>query len=139
MSVNLRIVVVYFFRALSLGIGIPSLVSTLYFGWASVQLHMLNPGPLPPATQSSSALVQLIETGGRLIGGMFRLFGNLGEWLVIVVLTVSLAVFLFAVLLWFTASGLAQGKLWARILAVFCGMALLAIIALVGAVRSNMQ
>jgi len=136
--VNLRLVVVYFFRALALGIGIPSLISTVYFGWASVQLHR-NPGPLPPAAQSSNALVRLIETGGRLIGGMFRLFGNLGEWLVIVVATISLVVFLFAVLLWLTASGLAQGRLWARILAVFCGLALLAVIALVGAARSNMQ
>jgi hypothetical protein len=107
--VTLR-VVVYFFRVVALGIGIPSLVSTVYFGWGALRMHMLDPGPLPPATGGSSALAQLMETGGRLVGSLFQLFGNLGEWLVIVIGIFSLAVFLFAVLLWFTADALAQGK-----------------------------
>jgi hypothetical protein len=135
----MRLILVYCFRVVSVVIGIPSLVSTIYFGWGALQIHLLHPGPLPPATGGSSALGQLMETGGRLVGGLFQLFGNLGEWFVIVISAASLMMFLFAVVLWFTADGLAEGKVWARVVAVFCGLGLLALVALVGAVRSNLQ
>jgi hypothetical protein len=85
---------------------------------------MLNPGPLPAASGSSNTLVQLIETSGRLVGGILRLFGTFGEWVLIFVTVLSVALFAFAVLLWFTAGGLAQDRLWARVVASLCGIAM---------------
>jgi hypothetical protein len=122
--VTLRWGFVYLFRALGLGLGIPSLVSAAYFGWLALQLHMLNPGPLPPASGSSNTVVQLVETSGRLVGGILRLFDSFGEWVLIFITLLSVALFAFAILLWFTAGGLAQDKLWARVVASLCGIAM---------------
>jgi hypothetical protein len=134
-----RLLFAYLFRALALGVGIPSLASTLYFGWASIQLRLNDPGPLPPSTGSSNQLLSLIETTARAAGSIFQWLGNLGEWLVTIVFAISLIAFLFALLLWFTATGLAQGKLWARITAVFCGLAFLSIIGTGAILRSALR
>jgi hypothetical protein len=127
------------FRALSIVLGAPSLAGALYFGWASIQLHLSNPGPLPPSSGSSNQLIALIEASGRLVGGIFRVLGNLGEWLVMAVFVISTLLFLFAVLLWFTATGLAHGKLWARVTAVLCGLALLGLVGIVALLRAPVQ
>lgn len=134
-----RLAIVYLFRALGLGLGIPSLVSAVYFGWLAVQLHMLDPGPLQPASGSPNTLVQLVETSGRLVGGILRLFGTFGEWVLIFVTVVSVALFAFALLLWFTAGGLAQDKLWARVVASLCAIVMLGGFLLVAALRNNLQ
>jgi hypothetical protein len=137
--VTFRLAVVYLFRALALGLGIPSFISAVYFGWAAVSLHMLDPGPLPPASGSTNTVVQLVETSGRLVGGILRLFGAFGEWVLIFVTILSVVLLAFAMLLWFTAGGLAQDKLWARVVAVLCGIGMLAGIAAVAALRNNME
>jgi hypothetical protein len=137
--VTFRLAVVYLFRVLGLGLGIPSLISAGYFGWLALQLHMLDPVPLPQASGSSHTLVQLIETSGRLVGGILRIFGVFGEWVLIFVTVLSVALFAFALLLWFTAGGLAQDKLWARVVGSLCGIAMLGGILLVLGLRNNVQ
>ena len=136
---SLRLIIVYLFRALALIMGIPSLAGTLYLGWAAVQIRLSDPGPLPPSSGSSNPIISMIETTARAAGSVILWLGGLGERLLIVACVISGVIFLFALLMWFTANGLAHGKLWARITAVLCGLAFLSLIGLVAFIRSLIQ
>jgi hypothetical protein len=131
-----RLVLVYLFRVLALVTGIPSLAATLYLGWAAVDLRLSHPGSLPPSSGTSNQAIALIETTARAAGGILLWLGSLGEWLVTIACVLSAAIFLFALLMWFTANGLSQGKVWARITAVFCGLVFLTIFGMIAAIRA---
>jgi hypothetical protein len=102
-------------------------------------MRLQETGPLPDSSGSSNPLVALIETSARAAGSILQWLGNLGEWLLTVIFVVSALLFLFALLLWFTATGLVQGKLWARITAVFCGLAFLSLVGAAAVMRSFLR
>jgi hypothetical protein len=118
------------FHAVSLVLGIPSLLACMFFTWESVRFHLLpNPSESGP---SGDQLIDLFVSGFRLFGKILALFGGAVQWALLALAVASFLSSLFALILFFTARGIEAGRPWARILGIllalvplFCSLAAL--------------
>ncbi|MEO7649915.1 MAG: hypothetical protein ABIZ80_05570 [Bryobacteraceae bacterium] len=110
------------FRVVGVVLGLPSLLAFLYFGWASVRMHLLTPAPSSASSADPGSLTDLIETAGKIFGGFFRILGAAGHLVAIIITVIAFIVLVTSVLLFFTGRGLQEHSAWARIVASLLAM-----------------
>jgi hypothetical protein len=80
MSRHLPTVANAFYIAAAL-LGLPALPGFLYFGFAALRLRLLTPASTA-VSSSPDVMVNLIETGARIFGSVFKFIGDAGQWVI---------------------------------------------------------
>ena len=124
MNTHLRIVAGEF-RVFGLLFGVPSLAT---FGLAIYSAIDLGSVPVPPPDKSdyldvgTYGLTGLLVNGGEAIGTglgkLLELLSSAAPWIIGALAMESLAMTLFAVLLYFTGQGIGRSATWARIVGI---------------------
>jgi hypothetical protein len=128
-----RHIVANIFQAASFVLGIPSLISVAFLSWEWLRLRFLSPQPSQPYKETGSQAVDLFVLSFGLIGKLLELLGGAVEWLLGVLVILSLLCLSFAVCLHLTARGLYAGRAWARV----CGMLLASLVLLSSALLTS--
>jgi hypothetical protein len=68
------------FYTLALLLGLPSLIGSLYFGFAVLRMYLASPAPRPAASaESSSAIITAVDVITRTVSVVFGFLGIIGE------------------------------------------------------------
>jgi hypothetical protein len=107
-------------------LGIPSALAFFFLSWEWMSLRFLRPPAPDQYKASGNQAVDLLVFSFALIGKLLELLGGAVEWMLGVLVLLSLLCLSFAALLFVTARGLNAGKTWARV----CGLLLAFIVLL---------
>jgi hypothetical protein len=103
------------FYTLALLLGLPSLVASLYFGFAVLRMYLASPAPRPNASaESSSVIITAVDVITRTASVVFGFLGAVGEGIARVATAVSVFVLLISLTLFITGRGLHAHAAWAR-------------------------
>jgi uncharacterized membrane protein (UPF0136 family) len=105
------------FHAISLALGIPSFLAFVLLALESLRAHFTNPVAADSGA-SGNQLIDLFVGGFRLAGKVLGFFGDVAEWIVLILAVVSFICVVLAVVLFFTARGIRAGRTWTRILGI---------------------
>ncbi len=99
-------------------IGIPSLAGSLLFGALALNSLRTPSTPSQPYPKNADAVILVILTIAKAIGGAANLLGKIGSGIIRGLAAASLSVLLFATLLYLTGQALDRHESWARWTAV---------------------
>jgi hypothetical protein len=112
MSRHLPTVANAFYIAAAL-LGLPALPGFLYFGFAALRLRLLTPASTA-VSSSPDVMVNLIETGARIFGSVFKFIGDAGQWVITAFTAICFLILLLAGALFLIGRGLHAHAAWAR-------------------------